>query len=47
MRDRDGVQHDSNEAKANILALYFFPPPRDVDLGDIASHLYPTELEVL
>ncbi len=46
MQDKDGVQHDTNEAKADILAAHFFPPPRDADLSDIANHCYPPELEI-
>ena len=46
IQDREGVQHDSNKAKANILALHFFPPPRDADLSDIEGHLYPAEHDV-
>ena len=46
MQEREDVQHDSNEAKADILASHFFPPPRDTDLDDIEGHLYPAELDV-
>ena len=46
LQDREGAQHDGNEAKADILAAHFFPAPREADLSDIADHRYPPELEL-
>lgn len=45
MQDRHGVQHNSNEAKAEILASHFFPPPREADLSDIAEFENPAQLD--
>jgi hypothetical protein len=46
IKDRDGRHHSSNEAKANILADHFFPPPVRVDLADTEGYRYPPELSM-
>jgi hypothetical protein len=46
MKDR-GCRHDSsNEAKSNVLADYFFPPPVKADLADSEGYSYPPELSM-
>lgn len=46
IKDRDGRHHSSNEAKANVLADHFFPPPVKADLADTEGYRYPPELSV-
>jgi hypothetical protein len=46
MKDRRGRIHSSNEDKADVLAVHFFPPTVRADLTDIDGYVYLPELSI-